>query len=89
MKDCLREYNLAGVRFFIEALDKTRSQYYQDRIDVFKDAVSIPGILMTYVLTKALQMKKNNDANLCAPGQPCIHKCEETCTVCIMFRENN
>lgn len=44
MKDCLREYNLADVKLFIEALDKTRHQYYQERIDISKDIVNIPGI---------------------------------------------
>ena len=34
-------------------------------------------------------MKKKNNVELCAPGQPYIHKSEETCTGCIMFRENN
>ena len=51
MHDWLREYNIADVEPFIEALDKTRRQYYPDGIDILKDAVSIPGISMTYVLT--------------------------------------
>ena len=59
MKDWLKEYNLADVEPFIEALEKTREQYYPDEIDLLKDAVSIPGISMTYVLNKALKMKKN------------------------------
>ena len=42
MKDWLREYNLADVVPFIEAVDKTRNQYYVDEIDILKDAVSIP-----------------------------------------------
>ena len=44
MKDWLKEYNLADVKPFIEALEKTREQYYPDEIDLLKDAVSIPGI---------------------------------------------
>ena len=60
MGDLLREYNLADVEPFIEALDKTREQYYPDEIDLLKDAVSIPGISMTYVPNKAL--------NFYAPG---------------------
>ena len=59
MEDWLREYNLADVEPFIEALEKTREQYYPDEIDMLKDAVSIPGISMTYVLNKALKKKKN------------------------------
>ena len=74
MKDWLKEYNLADVEPFIEALEKTREQYYPDEIDLLKDAVSIPGISMTYVLNKALKMKKKSDPDLFAPGEPC--KCE-------------
>ena len=51
MGDWLREYNLADVEPFIEALDKTRGQYYPDEIDLLKDAVSIPGISMNMCLT--------------------------------------
>ena len=55
MKDWLKEYNLADVKPFIEALEKTREQYYPDEIDLLKDAVSIPGISMNYVLNEALK----------------------------------
>ena len=58
MKDWLKEYNLADVKPFIEALEKTREQYYPDEIDLLKDAVSIPGISMMYVLNEALKRKK-------------------------------
>ena len=34
-------------------------QYYPHKIDVCKDAVSIRGILMTYVLNKSLKNKTN------------------------------
>ena len=75
MKDWLGEYNLAGVEPFIEALEKTREQYYPDEIDLLKDTVSIPGISMTYVLNKDLKMKKKSDPDLFAPGEPCKCKC--------------
>ena len=75
MMDWLREYNLVDVIPFIEAVDKTRKQYYPDEIDMLKDAVSIPGISMTYVLNKALTVAKGNE--LYAPGLPCAHTCEE------------
>ena len=75
MKDWLKEYNIADVTPFIEALEKTREQYYPDEIDLLKDAVSIPGISMTYVLNKALKMKKKSDPDLFAPGEPCKCKC--------------
>ena len=75
MEDWLEEYNLADVEPFIEALEKTREQYYKDEIGLLKDAVSIPGISMTYVLNKALKMKKKSDPALYAPGDPCKCKC--------------
>ena len=77
MKDWLGEYNLADVEPFIEALEKTREQYYPDKIDLLKDAVSIPGISMTYVLNKALKKKKKSDPDLFAPGEPCKCKCSD------------
>ena len=79
MKDWLKEYNLADVKPFIEALEKTREQYYPDEIDLLKDAVSIPGISMTYVLHKALKMKQKSDPDLFAPGEPCKCKCKVDC----------
>ena len=79
MKDWLKEYNLADVKPFIEALEKTREQYYPDEIDLLKDAVSIPGISMTYVLNKALKMKKKSGPDLFAPGDPCKCKCSDDC----------
>ena len=53
MGDWLRAYNVP----FIEAFRKMAGQYYPDKIDVCKDAVSIPGISMTYVLNKSLEKK--------------------------------
>ena len=79
MKDWLKEYNLADVEPFIEALEKTREQYYPDEIDLLKDAVSIPGISMTYALNKALKIKKKSDPDLFAPGDPCKCKCKNDC----------
>ena len=75
MKDWLKEYNLADVKPFIEALEKTREQYYPDEIDLLKDAVSIPGISMMYVLNEALKRKKYSEPDLFAPGEPCKCKC--------------
>ena len=78
MLDWLRKYNVADVEPFIEAVDKTRQQYLDDQLHILKDAVSIPGISQRYVLNKAL--KKRPEYELYAPGEPCKHKCEETCT---------
>ena len=69
MGDWLRVYNVADVVPFIEALRKMAGQFYPDKIDVCKDAVSIPGISMTYVLNKSL--KKNKGLKLYSPGGVC------------------
>ena len=79
MEDWLKEYNLADVKPFIEALEKTREQYYPDEIDLLKDAVSIPGISMTYVLNEAEKRKKYSEPALFAPGEPCKCKCSDDC----------
>ena len=79
MKDWLKEYNLADVEPFIEALGKTREQYYPDEIDLLKDAVSIPGISMTYVLNEAEKRRKYSELALFAPGEPCKCKCSDDC----------
>ena len=79
MEDWLQEYNLADVKPFIQALEKTREQYYPDEIDLLKDAVSIPGISMTYVLNEAEKRKKYSEPALFAPGEPCKCKCSDDC----------
>ena len=95
MKDWLKEYNLADVTPFIEALEKTREQYYPDEIDLLKDAVSIPGISMMYVLNEALKRKKYSEPDLFAPGEPCKCECSsddcgktEGCEKCQESRDN-
>ena len=95
MKDWLKEYNLADVTPFIEALEKTREQYYPDEIDLLKDAVSILGILMMYVLNEALKRKKYSEPDLFAPGEPCKCECSsddcgktEGCEKCKEIRDN-
>ena len=102
MKDWLKEYNLADVTPFIEALEKTREQYYPNEIDLLKDAVSIPGISMMYVLNEALKRKKYSEPDLFAPGEPCkcecssddcgktegCEKCKEICDNCKICTKN-
>ena len=46
---------------------------------MLKDAVSIPGISMTYVLNKAIKTRKTNEPAFYAPGDPCNCKCEPDC----------
>ena len=74
MGDWLRVYNVADVVPFIEAFRKMVEQYYPDNIDVCKDAVSIPGISMTYVLNKSLE--KNKKLEFYSPGGIC-HLCQD------------
>ena len=95
MEDWLKEYNLADITPFIEALEKTREQYYPDEIDLLKDAVSIPGISMMYVLNEALKRKKYSEPDLFAPGEPCKCECSsddcgktEDCEKCKEIRDN-
>ena len=52
--DWLRVYNFADVVPFIEMAE----QYYPNKIDACKDAVSIPGIWPTYTLNKFLEKDK-------------------------------
>ena len=87
MGDWLREYNLSDVEPFVEALIKTLKQYYPDEIDMLKDAVSIPGISMNYVLNKSLKIKKSGDPDLYAPGQSCTHTCSKDECVSFLCKE--
>ena len=72
MGDRLRVYNVADVVPFIEAFRIMAGQDYPDKSNVCKDAVSIPGISMTYVLNKSLE--KNKGLQLYSPGGIC-HLC--------------
>ena len=54
----------------MEAVNKTCKQYYPDEINMITDMVSIPRMSMTYMLNKAIKMKKPRDLELYAPGQP-------------------
>ena len=74
MGDWLRVYNVADVAPFIEAFRKMAGQYYLGNVDICKDAVSIPGISMTFVLKKSL--KKNKGLRLYSPGGIC-HLCRD------------
>ena len=46
MDDWLRLYNVADVVPFIEAFRKMAEEYYPDKVNVYKDVVSSPGISM-------------------------------------------
>ena len=79
MMDWFKVCNEADIIPFIQAVNKTRKQYYSYEIDMLIDVVSISEISMTYVLNKALEMKKTGDSDLYAPGQPYFHKCNNNC----------
>ena len=69
MGDWLRMHNVAEVVLFIEAFTRMAGQYYPDKIDVCKDATTIPGISMTYMLNKSL--RKNKRPELYSPEDIC------------------
>ena len=58
--DWLWVYNFADVAPFNQAFRKRAGQSYPDKTDVCKDAVSIPGISMIYVLSQSLEKKTKN-----------------------------
>ena len=65
----LRVYNAADIVPFIEAFRKMAGKYYPNKINVCKDAVSIPDISITYVLNKSLE--KDKRLELYSPGDIC------------------
>ena len=52
MGDWLREYNIADVIPFVEALEKEKERYAEYGLDMLRDAVLVPGISAKYVLRK-------------------------------------
>ena len=62
-KDWLEYYNNLDVAPGLEALEKMKAFYIQKGIDILKDAVSIPGVSLHYLLKGAIERK----AELYAP----------------------
>ena len=58
MDNWLRVCNVAGVVEFMEAFRKMAEQYYLDKIDIWKNAISITVISMKYVLKESLENDK-------------------------------
>ena len=52
--DWLEYYNNLGVGPFLEALEKMRRFYSGLDVDIFKDAVSLPGVSLQYLLRRML-----------------------------------
>ncbi|KAL9989202.1 hypothetical protein ACROYT_G003726 [Oculina patagonica] len=53
--DWLRYYNNLDVSPGLEALEKMKAFYAEKRIDIFKDAVSIPGVSLHYLLSGSIK----------------------------------
>ena len=56
--DWLEYYNNLDVAPFLEALQKMKEFYTGLGIDIFKDAVSLPGVSEKYILRKTLQPRR-------------------------------
>ena len=56
--DWLRYYNNLDVAPFLEALQKMKEFYTDLGVDIFKDAVSLPGVSKQYLLRKTLQPRR-------------------------------
>ena len=68
--DWLEYYNNLDVAPFLEALQKMKEFYANLGIDIFKDAVSLPGVSEKYILRKTLQPRRGyNPPKLFAPNK--------------------
>ena len=56
-KDWVRYYNNLDVEPGLEALEKMKNFYTEKGIDIMKDAVSIPGVSLHYLLRGAIERK--------------------------------
>ena len=64
--DWLEYYNNLDVTPFVETLEKMKAFYTKLGIDIFKDAVSLLGVSMQYILRDTL--RRRNPPELYAPG---------------------
>ena len=64
-KDWVRYYNNLDVAPGLEALQKMKNFYTEKRIDIMKDAVSIPGVSLHYLLRGAIE----RNADLYSPSK--------------------
>ena len=63
--DWLKYYNDLDITPFLEALNKMRGYYIEKEIDILKDAVSLPGVSLMYLLRGSIK----KGASLFAPGE--------------------
>ncbi|XP_078356057.1 uncharacterized protein LOC144640871 [Oculina patagonica] len=71
--DWLRYYNNLDVTPGLEALEKMKAFYTEKRIDIFKDAVSIPGVSLHYLLRGSVE----RGAELYSPGRAAYEMLKE------------
>ena len=64
--DWLEYYSNLDVTPFLETLEKMKAYYTKLGVDIFKDAVSLPGVSMQYILRGTL--RRRNAPELYAPG---------------------
>ena len=68
--DWLEYYNNLDVAPFLEALQKMKEFYTSLGVDIFKDAVSLPGVSQQYILRKTLQPRRGyKPPELYAPNE--------------------
>ena len=68
---------MVDIEPFFDAVDNKRYHYFDKKLDIKKDAISIPSMSERYVLNKA--MKKKHECKPYEMGKPCKHKCNERC----------
>ena len=69
-RDWLKYYNNLHVAPFLEALQKMKEFYTSLGVDIFKDAVSLPGVSQQYILRNTLQPRRGyNPPDLYAPNK--------------------
>ena len=68
--DWLEYYNNLDVAPFLKALQKMKEFYTNLEVDIFKDAVSLPGVSKQYILRKTLKRRKGyNPPELYPPNK--------------------
>lgn len=95
VEDWLQVYNVVDLVSFIVPFSTTAEQYYPNKIDVCKDAISIQGISMKYVLHKSLKEDKKLESykvggiyHVCWDKQVELQKCSCNGTLkCGGYRE--
>ena len=65
--DWLEYYNNLDVTPFLETLEKIKAYYTNLGVDIFKDAVLLPGVSQQYILRGTL--RRRNAPELYAPGK--------------------